>query len=134
VRGSALARRASRGAGEFKLAGLFGYCSGVNWQRANIQAAVTYLRERISNSPSDTRARIVYEGLLEVLDPKRRDGRLQREMLAATHAGIPVAASRERRTVSDRRAVERRRVNLGSPNGGERRAGRERRTGNDRRK
>ena len=101
-----------------------------NWQRANIQAAASYLRQVIAKS-SDARAKLVYEGLLDVLDPARRTARLQRER-AATAAAVPVPAARERRARHERRAGDRRKANTGSPTGVERRAA-ERRTGRDRR-
>jgi hypothetical protein len=106
----------------------------VNWQRANIQAAATYLRERISAGASDVRTKAVYEGLLEVLDPNRRTLRMRREMAEATKASVPVHATRERRNTIDRRShADRRKVNLGPPGGMERRTGSDRRTGRDRR-
>ncbi|HZT78378.1 MAG TPA: hypothetical protein VFA27_17120 [Vicinamibacterales bacterium] len=105
----------------------------MNWQRVNIQAAATYLRERIAAGATDPKTKTVYEGLLEVLDPTRRTARLQREMLSATQSAVPVAAVRERRAHVERRRIDRRKVNLGSPTGVERRAGRDRRTGRDRR-
>jgi len=102
-----------------------------NWQRANIQAAASYLREVMGRTPGDGRAKVVYEGLLDVLDPSRRTARLQRERAAAT-AAVPVQASRERRATHERRSKDRRQVNTGSPTGVERRQ-QERRTGPDRR-
>ncbi|HZR23869.1 MAG TPA: hypothetical protein VFA59_09800 [Vicinamibacterales bacterium] len=105
----------------------------MNWQRANIQAAATYLRERIASGSTDPKTKAVYEGLLDVLDPTRRATRMQREMASAAQAAATVKAARERRS-SDRRArVDRRKQNLGSPTGVERRSGQERRTGRDRR-
>jgi len=110
------------------------YSGVVNWQRANIQAAVTYLRERISAGATDVRTKVVYEGLLEVLEPNRRTLRMQREIVAAAKASVPVHSTRERRNTMDRRAqAERRKANLGPPAGAERRAERDRRTGRDRR-
>ena len=61
-----------------------------NWQRGNIQAAAAYLREIISKGIGDARAKVAYEGLLDVLDPSRRTVRLQREK-AATAAAVPSA-------------------------------------------
>jgi hypothetical protein len=105
-----------------------------NWQRANIQAAATYLRERILSGVNDPKTKAIYEGLLEVLDPTRRATRLQREAASAAKAAVTVKPARERRATSDRRGPnDRRRMNLGSPTGAERRAGKERRTGRDRR-
>jgi hypothetical protein len=103
-----------------------------SWQRANIQAAASYLRELIAAGSSDPRVRSVYEGLLEVLDPARRTARIQRESASALPA-VAAAAARERRRGADRRRADRRKINLGSPTGAERRSGTERRTGGDRR-
>jgi len=105
-----------------------------NWQRANVQAAASYIRERISAGATDPKTRAVYEGLLDVLDPTRRATRLQREAASAAKAAATVKPARERRAVSERRRLtERRRINLGSPTGAERRAGTDRRSGRDRR-
>jgi hypothetical protein len=106
-----------------------------NWQRANIQAAASYLRERISAGATDPKTKAVYEGLLEVLDPTRRATRLQREAASAAKAAVTVKPARERRSsISERRRLtERRRTNVGSPTGVERRTGADRRSGRDRR-
>jgi hypothetical protein len=100
------------------------------WQRANVLAAAQYLREVVSRSPDDAKAQSVYQGLLEVLEPARRTIRQQRELSEAARSSVSV---REKRTGADRRAADRRRVNLGPPGGverrkSERRGGRERRT------
>ncbi len=106
------------------------------WQRANIQAAASYLRERIAQGAADPKTKVIYEGLLDVLDPTRRATRVQREMAAAAKAAATVQLNRERREQDERRRLaDRRRMNLGSPTGAERRraerrAGRERRQGN----
>lgn len=101
-----------------------------SWQRENIQLAARYLREVLSRG-AEPRAKAAYEALLDVLDPARRVARLQRER-AAVAAAVPVHAARERRAVHERRASDRRTVDLGSPTGVERRVG-DRRTGRDRR-
>jgi hypothetical protein len=102
------------------------------WQRANIQAAAAYFRERMAQGDANPRTRAVYEGLLEVLDPTRRATRLQREAAEAAKA-VPVQAVRERRNRIDRRhGADRRQIDLGSPTGVDRRKG-ERRSGRDRR-
>ena len=57
----------------------------MSWQRANVQAAANYLRERIAaGAPGseDVRSKAIYEGLLDVLDPARRTARVQRESAA----------------------------------------------------
>jgi hypothetical protein len=56
----------------------------MSWQNSNLQAAGTFLRERIGAGDSSPRTKAIYEGLLEVLDPTRRATRVQREMAAAT--------------------------------------------------
>src|SRR5262245_42896876 len=94
------------------------------WQRANVLAAAQYLRDVVARRPDDVKAHSVYDGLLEVLEPARRTIRQQRELSDAARLSV---MSREKRTGS-----ERRRVNLGSPSGGERRKT-QRRTGRDRR-
>jgi hypothetical protein len=104
----------------------------MTWQQANIQAAASYLRDRIAGGAKDARSRSVYEGLLEVLDPNRRALRMRRE-LAETAKAVPVQTNRERRARPDRRAIARRQANLGPPAGVERRTGHDRRTGRDRR-
>jgi hypothetical protein len=102
------------------------------WERANIQAAASYLRERMSQGAIDAKTKAVYEGLLEVLDPTRRTTRIQRELASAAKAAVTVPTNRERRA-AERRREDRRKVNVGSPTGVERRTGKERRTGRDRR-
>jgi hypothetical protein len=98
------------------------------WQRANVLAAAQYLRDVVARRPEDAKGHAVYEGLLEVLEPARRTIRQQRELSDAARLSI---MSREKRTGSERRRGDRRRVNLGSPAGdrrkGERRTARERR-------
>ena len=99
------------------------------WQRANVLAAAQYLRELVARTPGDEKAQTVYQGLLEVLEPARRTIRQQRELTDAMRSSVTM---REKRTGTERRRSERRRVNLGSPTGGERRKT-ERRTSRDRR-
>ena len=109
----------------------------MSWQRANIQAAANYLREKMAASGSDVRVKAVYEGLLDVLEPTRRATRQQREMALSAKAAVAVKAERDRRE-RDRRTGRDRRIAaaLGKsdvpPAGVERRRG-ERRTGADRR-
>ena len=106
----------------------------MNWQRANIQAAATYMREHICSGAVDDKTRQVYEGLLEVLDPNRRTARLQREMAQAAKASVAPHVARERRARVERRShCDRRQVNLGPPGGIEDRRKGDRRTGRDRR-
>jgi len=104
------------------------------WQRATIQSAASYLRERIAQGATDPRTKTLYEGLLEVLDPARRSVRLQREMADAATAAVRVQTARERRAKTDRRGREdRRTLSLGSPTGLERRGRSSRRSGRTRR-
>jgi hypothetical protein len=103
------------------------------WERANIQAAASYLRERMTQGALDAKTKAVYEGLLEVLDPTRRTARVQRELSAASKSAVTVQANRQRRAAAERRRQgDRRKLNLGSPTGTERRSV-DRRTGRDRR-
>lgn len=105
----------------------------MNWQRSNIHAAATYLRERMAAGAVDARTRTIYEGLLEVLDPNRRTARLQREMAESAKAAVTAHAVRERRARHERRSPhDRRQVHLGPPDDVERRRG-DRRAGLDRR-
>lgn len=104
----------------------------MSWQQAHIHAAATYLREKIAAGTSDARTRSVYEGLLEVLDPSRRATRMRRELAESTKV-VPVLSVRDRRAPTERRAQDRRRVDLGLPDGSERRIGAKRRSGRDRR-
>jgi hypothetical protein len=99
------------------------------WQRANVLAAAQYLRDIVARSPGDVKAQAVYQGLLEVLEPARRALRQQRELSEAARSSVTM---REKRTGRERRRGDRRRVNLGSPTGTERRKT-DRRTGQDRR-
>lgn len=99
------------------------------WQRANVLAAAQYLRDVVSRMPDDMKAQAVYQGLLEVLEPARRAIRQQRELSDAARSSVTL---REKRAGSERRRVDRRRVNLGSPADAERRKT-ERRAGRDRR-
>ena len=105
----------------------------MSWQRASIQAAATYMREQIAAGAVDVRTRLIYEGLLEVLDPNRRTARLQREMAESAKASVTAQVVRERRARLERRTLqERRKVDLGPPHGIDRRQ-RDRRSGRDRR-
>lgn len=99
------------------------------WQRANVLAAAQYLRDVVTRLPDDMKAQAVYQGLLEVLEPARRTIRQQRELSEAARSSVTM---REKRAGSERRRVERRRVNIGPPAGSERRKT-ERRSGRDRR-
>jgi hypothetical protein len=109
-------------------AGIFRIAHGV-WQRANVNAAAAYFREVLVREPTNVRARALYDGLLEVLEPTRRTLRMQRELASATTAAKQERRARERRTGGDRR--QRHLDNLGEL---ERRSGIDRRTGRDRRK
>jgi hypothetical protein len=108
----------------------------MGWQTVQIQAAASFLRERIAAGDTSPRTKAIYEGLLDVLDPPRRATRVQRENSAAAKsaAAAAIKAERDRRIADRRHQVERRKVNLGSPTGVERRRGIDRRLmDNDRR-
>jgi hypothetical protein len=105
----------------------------MNWERINIEAAATFLRQRIEGGDSSARTKAIYEGLLEVLYPNLRALRVQRELATSKLAAAAATKTeRDRRAADRRRAANRRKVNLGSPTGVERRRG-ERRTRADRR-
>jgi len=97
------------------------------WQREAILKAAQLLRDRFGNPPVDAQARSAHDGLLEVLDPSRRTVRLQKELSEATRKAT--MTERSERRARERRATDRRKVNLGPPPGtpdrrkGERRAG-----------
>lgn len=97
------------------------------WQREAILKAAQLLRDRFGNPPVDAQARSAHDGLLEVLDPSRRTVRLQKELSEATRKAT--MTERAERRARERRAADRRKVNLGPPPGtperrkGERRAG-----------
>jgi hypothetical protein len=101
------------------------------WQREAILKAAQLLRDKFGNPPADPAARQAHDGLLEVLDPARRTVRLQREMTEATRKAS-LTPKTERRG-KERRATDRRKVNLGPPPGTDERRKGERRTGRDRR-
>lgn len=103
-----------------------------NWQRANLVAAINFLGEIIGRSPGDVRAKAVYDGLLEVLDPSRRVARSQSELAQASRTAAPKTGS-ERRRGERRKSSGRRKVHQGPPTGIERRSGIDRRVGADRR-
>jgi hypothetical protein len=101
------------------------------WQREAILKATQLLRDKFGNPPTDAAARQAHDGLLEVLDPARRAVRLQREMSEASRKAS-LTQKTERRG-KERRANDRRKVNLGPPPGTDERRKGERRTGRDRR-
>ena len=95
------------------------------WQRANILAALNYLKDigRVGQNPQ---AQALAPGLMEVLEPSRRTIRLQREAAQAATAGAQ--SGRERRTRERRRNADRRKQQA-AHTGPERRTGRDRRSG-----
>jgi hypothetical protein len=95
------------------------------WQREAILKAAQLLRDRFGNPPVDAQARTAHDGLLEVLDPARRTVRLQRELSEATRKAA--LTEKTERRARERRALERRKANVGPPPGVSERRGRERR-------
>jgi hypothetical protein len=63
----------------------------MNWQHVNILAATNYVRERIASGAPDSRAKDIYDGLLDVLDPSRREARLKGEAAAKAAVAAPPA-------------------------------------------
>lgn len=100
------------------------------WQRDAILKAAQLLRDRFGNPPVDAQASSAHDGLLEVLDPARRTVRLQKELSEATRKAALTAKTERRQR--DRRATERRKVNVGPPSGVPDRRRSERRTGDRR--
>jgi hypothetical protein len=98
------------------------------WQRANVTAAAAYLREVLAGDPGNTRVKVLYEGLLDVMEPTRRARRHQREL------AVVEAIARERRGTERRGGCERRHTRMELPAELERRSGTDRRLGKDRRK
>ena len=86
-----------------------------SWQREAILKAAQLLRDRFGNPPVDAQARSAHDGLLEVLDPARRTVRLQKELSEATRKAA-LTEKTERRS-KERRANDRRKVNIGPPPG-----------------
>ena len=76
------------------------------WQRAYVLLAAQYIREIVLKAPGDTKARAIYEALLEVLEPTRRMARQYRERRSASAAAGSMwdARSGYDRRVTDRRA------------------------------
>jgi hypothetical protein len=101
------------------------------WQREAILKAAQLLRDRFGNPPADAQAKIAHDGLLEVLDPARRNARLQRELSESTRQAS--VGPRQERRGKERRQRDRRKVNLGPPPGVDERRTAERRSGKDRR-
>lgn len=92
------------------------------WQRQAVLAAATLLRERFGATPGDTKAKAVHDALLEVVEPKRRAVRLQREMSKAADGAAVTTRTDRRGRARDRRAgADRRTADLGAPASGERR-------------
>jgi hypothetical protein len=89
------------------------------WQRQAVLAAASFLRQRFCDTPDDTRAQILHDALLEVIEPTRRDVRLQREMSAPP--GPTLAVRSDRRARGRRSGTDRRESELGPPRGIERR-------------
>ena len=100
------------------------------WQRANVLAAVQHLRGILERTPDDAKARVIYEGLLDVLEPPRRAVRQQKEMATAATAAVTI---RERRSGRERRLRDRRKASLTRRGAADLRRG-DRRSGRDRRR
>ena len=100
------------------------------WQRAHILTAAHYVRDLLVTTPDNQRARVVYEGLLEVLEPTRRVLRQYREQRQAPAAG---GSMWEQRSGRERRLGDRRKAEQNPPPATQRRRA-QRRSGRDRRK
>jgi hypothetical protein len=71
------------------------------WQRANIAAATAYLREVLARDPDNARVKAIYEGLLDVVEPTRRNERQQGA--AGAPQGLERRSGGNRRSGKDRR-------------------------------
>ncbi|HEV8318120.1 MAG TPA: hypothetical protein VGQ10_11950 [Vicinamibacterales bacterium] len=96
------------------------------WQRTHVLAAAEYMREILLRTPGDAKARAVYDGLLDLLEPTRRGAREGSDSSGGP-AAFELRADKDRRSGTDRR-----RANAGPPAGVERRR-RERRVADRRR-
>ena len=82
----------------------------MNWQHLNILAATNYLRERIASGVPDSKAKDVYDGLLDVLDPSRiekraaalQDAKVRLKADAASQPAIAKATTRRAKPVRRR--------------------------------
>jgi len=99
------------------------------WQRSNVMAAASYMREILTREPDNLRVRALHDGLLDVIDPTRRVLRQQRELARASSVASQERRRRERRSGADRRCI-----GMALPLALERRAVAQRRTGQERRK
>src|SRR5688572_29035311 len=99
------------------------------WQRAYIVSAAEYVRDLARKTPGDERARAVYEGLIEVLEPSRRMARQYRER----HPTTIVGSMWDQRSGRERRLADRRSTHAGPAVEIERREA-QRRSGGDRRR
>jgi len=63
----------------------------MNWQHLNILAAANYFRECIAKGEPDPRAQAVYDGLLDVLQPARREALMKLEAAATAAVATPPA-------------------------------------------
>jgi hypothetical protein len=97
------------------------------WQRTHVLAAAEYLREILLRTPGDAKARAVYDGLLDLLEPARRVARQASDAPDGDPVEFELRAETDRRSGKDRR-----RANLGPPGAVERRQ-RERRSAERRR-
>lgn len=103
------------------------------WQQRAVLAAAALLREHFGMAPADANAKAVHDALLEVVEPRRRAMRLERELSEdAESAAIAVKRERRGRPRDRRTGWDRRVVDAGSPTGVERRDG-ERRLRDERR-
>lgn len=100
------------------------------WQRVNVLAAARYMVRRLRDEPDDLRARVICEGLLDVLDPARIGVRHERVLTTAAKA----AAIREERKGREPRSGRDRRTGPSKAQASAERRERERRAKDDRRR
>jgi len=83
----------------------------MDWDNEAVKAAATYLRDLIDAGAADERARTVYAGLLDVLDPARSATRIGQAVaadaaLVLARAGVDRRSPIARRVHTDRRVVD----------------------------
>ena len=93
----------------------------MDWDNEAVKAAATYLRELIDTGAADERARTVYAGLLDVLDPARLATRIGQAVAADAALVLARAGVDRRRPIARRVHSDRRTVDVG-PLDGDRRA------------
>jgi hypothetical protein len=67
------------------------------WQRANIAAATAYFREVLEKDPDNARVKAIYEGLLDVVEPTRRQRAVAAPPRHERRSGVDRRSGKDRR-------------------------------------